>query len=1343
MKYPHKARAAQKGLFTLLSLVLVAALAVIPAWVSVGAGDERSAKSPVQDNSGHSHGLPNFDIRSDKPSYEKLMSLRLRSGVDAAAVADMRDTMAAAETQLKEKVPQLEVVYNRHLRTPELITPSVKHGKAFLTDASPMRRTDILRRFLNENSALVGLSGGQMGQLKEFSDYSNPEGELAFVEMEQEIDGIMVFRGGVKAGFNRQGQIIRVINNIAPGLDAGLLSKDFGDPTQAVNAAYQHINADPGLLPRMDNAVSDDSKAVFGEGDRATTAQKVYFPTEPGVAVPAWLVLIWQPVDAYYVVVDANSGMMLWRKNITEHQSQLATYNVYANPNAMINLAESPAPLTPGPVDPNTGTQGSLLTRTNITLVGNEGLYSFNNNGWITNDNNTTDGNNVEAGLDLTSPDGIDAGTQAVGDPNRVFSSAWNPPPGNPAPGDAPSHAESRRGAVIQMFYAMNRYHDELYRLGFTEAARNFQHNNFGRGGVQGDRISAEGQDSSSTNNANFGTGMDGVRGRMQMFVFTPPTPQRDGTADMDIMLHEVTHGTSNRLHGNALGLGDDMSRGMGEGWSDFYAHALLSEPSDPIDGVYSTGGYALLQGFNAIGTRNYYYGIRRFPKAIMSSTGGPNNRPHNPLTFADIDQTQMSLSDGAFPVMTGPHVSTTADQVHAAGEVWSTALWEVRAKFVQRLGWEVGNRRILQYVTDGMKINPFEPSFIEARDSILIAAIAGGTAEDVRDVWTGFAIRGMGAGASVQHRGGYSVGGTGTTRVTESFDLPNLTQTTPISVIDTAGNNNGYAEPGENVKLLIALGNRTGWDATGVTLSIENGGSADYGTIPHDSGAGHEVDFTVPDTVPCGGALEITLNVNSSLGPVTFTRTLFIGVPQTTLEEDFDDSSSIPDGWTATSVAGGPNFVVSSARSHTAPNAMFALEPSTVGGGSDLTSPSIPISAPAAQLSFHHWFATEDGWDGAVLEISIGDGPFQDILAAGGKFQSNGYTGLIRAGTNNPLSNRDGWEGNSGGFIETRVQLPSSANGQNIRLRWRTGSDNNTVVRGWDVDTIKVTGSYSCPYEPQPGISRARADFDGDGKTDISIFRPSTSLWYLERSTEGLAGVLFGLASDIIVPGDYDGDGKTDVAVYRPSTGVWYLLRSTEDFGTVQFGEPGDIPVPADYDGDGRTDFATYRPSNGRWYIWRSTGGQTSVTFGAAADLPVPGDYDGDGKADIAIFRNGNWWILKSSTNTNIVVTFGFGTDKPVNADYDGDGADDVAVFRPSNGVWYIFRSGDGGVSYVQFGMNGDLPVPGDYDGDGKSDPAIFRNGTWWINRSTGGHSAHPFGFGDDRPAPAAYLPR
>jgi len=169
---------------------------------------------------------------------------------------------------------------------------------------------------------------------------------------------------------------------------------------------------------------------------------------------------------------------------------------------------------------------------------------------------------------------------------------------------------------------------------------------------------------------------------------------------------------------------------------------------------------------------------------------------------------------------------------------------------------------------------------------------------------------------------------------------------------------------------------------------------------------------------------------------------------------------------------------------------------------------------------------------------------------------------------------------------------------------------------------------------------------------------------------------------------GDHDGDGKTDIVLYR--TGVWSVLLSSTNFAsalTYQWGETTDTPVPADYDGDGKTDLAIYRPSTGVWWILPSgTNFATPFTYqwGHTTDTPVPADYDGDGKTDIAIYRpeTGVWWLLMSSTNTSswgyydVFYQWGISTDAPAPADYDGDGKADLAVYRPSSGVWWLLLS-------------------------------------------------------------------
>ncbi|MEJ7702021.1 MAG: FG-GAP-like repeat-containing protein [Pyrinomonadaceae bacterium] len=567
------------------------------------------------------------------------------------------------------------------------------------------------------------------------------------------------------------------------------------------------------------------------------------------------------------------------------------------------------------------------------------------------------------------------------------------------------------------------------------------------------------------------------------------------------------------------------------------------------------------------------------------------------------------------------------------------------------------------------------------------------------------------------------------------------------LTVSDSPGNNNGFIEPGENLTLTIPLTNNTGNDAENVSLQVVGGGAVSYGTILNNTTVSRQINFTVPANTPCGRALTITFNLTSSLGATSFTRTIIVGTPVITFTENFDGvtAPALPTGWTTTQTGAGTLFVTSSNTTDSAPNSVFTTNPSTVGGGADLTSPEIQISALAATVTFRNKYDTEAGWDGGVLEISINGGAFQDILAAGGSFVEGGYNGTLGESSVNPLANRQAWTGNSGGFITTTARLPATAKGQKIRLRFRLGADNNTAGTGWNIDTIKVAGSYSCA-----GVltsNKSRADFDGDGKTDVSVFRPAEGNWYLSESSAGLKKIFWGAASDRLVPGDYDGDGKADPAIARPNANntalVFYILNSGNSTSAeITWGYSDDLPVVGDYDGDGKTDVAVYRPSSGDWYILRSSKGSLGVQFGATGDIPVPGDYDGDGKTDTAVFRpsNGVWYLLNSQTGFT-AAQFGFSTDKLVPADYDGDGKDDIAVWRPSSGFWYVLKS-TGGVNSTQFGISTDVPVPGDYDGDGKTDVAVFRSGTWFLNRSTAGFSAVIFGDGSDAPIPKQYNP-
>jgi hypothetical protein len=269
----------------------------------------------------------------------------------------------------------------------------------------------------------------------------------------------------------------------------------------------------------------------------------------------------------------------------------------------------------------------------------------------------------------------------------------------------------------------------------------------------------------------------------------------------------------------------------------------------------------------------------------------------------------------------------------------------------------------------------------------------------------------------------------------------------------------------------------------------------------------------------------------------------------------------------------------------------------------------------------------------------------------------------------------------------------------------------------------------------------KAPFDFDGDGKTDASVFRSADSGWYIFRSSDpGMSTNQFGLASDRLVPADYDGDGKSDIAVFRQ--GAWYILRSSN--GTVraqQFGQNGDDPVPADYDGDATDDLAVFR--QGTWYILNNDGGNVRAQqFGLSTDKPLTGDFDGDGHSDLAVIRNNDWYILQSTDGFR-AQQFGLASDIFVPGDYDGDERTDLAVYR--DGVWSIMRSMTGIFDTVRFGSINDTPTAGDYDGDGIWDVAVWRpsEGTWYVLRSSNrGFSAQRWGEIGDVPLPSVYNP-
>lgn len=260
---------------------------------------------------------------------------------------------------------------------------------------------------------------------------------------------------------------------------------------------------------------------------------------------------------------------------------------------------------------------------------------------------------------------------------------------------------------------------------------------------------------------------------------------------------------------------------------------------------------------------------------------------------------------------------------------------------------------------------------------------------------------------------------------------------------------------------------------------------------------------------------------------------------------------------------------------------------------------------------------------------------------------------------------------------------------------------DGTTTATQWGVD-------YDIPV---PG------DYDGDGLADFAVFRPDNPAtsedecaggcqWYVLKSSDGnWQPSWFGSKNDKPAPADFDGDGITDVAVFRPSDTTWHVMRSSDgSYYNLSFGDSTDVPVPSDYDGDGIDDVAMWSPSYATWKVIKSSDQSvTNQQWGTSTDIPVIGDYDGDGKTDFANWQsNGDWHILLSADGQIKTVNFGIpSTDTPVPGNYDGDDKTDIAVWRPNGSQtaeWYIMRSSDNQIEVRFWGLAGDIPIPAAY---------------------------------------------
>jgi subtilisin-like proprotein convertase family protein len=722
----------------------------------------------------------------------------------------------------------------------------------FLTDPSGADPARIGLDYVAGHPAVFGLDAGDLDALRLTSQYTSGDGvtHTAYV---QTVDGIPAYDNTLYTNVAKDGQLINV-----SGGAVGDLEPDTTTPSvtagEALAAAGRDVGGAGSLSPSSSGPSGPDRATQFSSGDRASL---VLFNSGKRTAL-AWRVFVVDKSSlAYEVVVDATSGDVLARFSRTQFASNASVFDNH--PGAAAGGVAHTVDLNADPTWLNRSSGFTILQ-----------------------------GNNAHAYPDLAAPDGIGGDTDIPPSsgtdwlyPLTKFNVGGQACPligGSPGctwNSTSPStKATNLNQATTQLFYFVNTFHDHLKAapIGFTHAARNFEFTDADGGGpgVGGDPVNAESDDSSGTNNANMSTGPDGTPPRMQMYLFT--NPSLNGSDDAEIVYHEYTHGLSNRSVGTGAGINANQPAGMGEGWSDWYA----------MDYLVASGLVADTNANGELKVGDYVVdgGIRR--EALDCPVG--STAPACPGTA--------SAGPGGFTFGDMSNIGGIGFEVHDVGELWAQTLWDLR----RALGSTVAEGLI----TNGMRLSPNNPSFLDARNGIIQADQAtGGT--HYQQIWQVFAARGMGYSAS-------TASANATTGV-EAFDVPPLLKHETMTLTDPApgGDGDGAAEPGETVRITEAVRNVNPFavtNAAGVLSTAVPGvtvpqNSATWPTVAANGGtqtSSPAFEVAIPGSLPCGNTIPLTLAVTTAQGNATIPLAIQTGVPGPAQSVTVAPGAAIPD---------------------------------------------------------------------------------------------------------------------------------------------------------------------------------------------------------------------------------------------------------------------------------------------------------------------------------------------------------------------------------------------------------------------------------------------------------------
>ncbi|HKQ74272.1 MAG TPA: M36 family metallopeptidase [Blastocatellia bacterium] len=620
----------------------------------------------------------------------------------------------------------------------------------------------IARQFLKNNNDLFRLGADGVDGLNVSRRYRTEHNGVTHVTLQQRINDIEVFLADMSIHVARDGSVLAASGELIPNVArTANLNGPKLTAAEGLRVAAEDAEAEiRGPIMLRTQPSGKELRQSFDRSvgfDRDVESQLVYFPISSDTSRLAWQFTIWMPStpDVYLTLVDAENGAILFRHNLTCYDENPL------KPHGQVYTKDSPRPNTPfvnsnPPVVPREDTPfHPEMFNGSVIFPVNDPHYDW----WAGQPGNSLISNNTDTHLDRDSmANQPDLPRLMAADGNFSF------------PLDLtmePTIEDNQKAAQVNLFYWINRYHDILYSFGFNEAAGNFQTNNFTFGGVGADAVLADAQDGSGTNNANFSTPRDGLPGRVQMFLWSG-TPNRDGDLDQQVIIHELTHGTSNRLVG-PLGLRGAQGGGMGEGWSDWFGLVLLRNENDALDGTYPVGYFA---------NNNYTRGIRRFPYSTQMGV--------YPYTFKDIARSA---------------------EVHNVGEIWCNALWEVRVALIQKYGFKEGQRQSLQLVIDGMKLTPFAPSFVDARNAILLADRVNNNSANQCLLWQAFSKRGLGFRAD-------------TTDFSDGAPIESLDSAPFCADAGTVAIGRAEYLPGETMNLTLGDRNATGAITARVTSS-------------------------------------------------------------------------------------------------------------------------------------------------------------------------------------------------------------------------------------------------------------------------------------------------------------------------------------------------------------------------------------------------------------------------------------------------------------------------------------------------------------------------------------------